>query len=187
MQNEHFIPKETLSNQESILEMPSQPVKEILFEKFIRTDSVHFKGNKLKYARRDGWIEVTIGILEINGKLHSFYPSLTIAEGEVLSVEEKFQGGTGINITPPPASIVKPKTVQRTRRLIEDLTTKIGIRGYARVDAFMNVTTGALIVIEVNTLPALTPSTVFYHQALAENPPIFPLELLEIIIKNAGY
>ena len=54
--------------------------------------------------------------------------------------------------------------------MAEKLVTKIGIKGYARIDAFMNVSTGALIVIEVNTLPALTPSTVLYHQALVENP-----------------
>jgi len=42
-------------------------------------------------------------------------------------------------------------------------------------------------VIEINTLPGLTPSTVIYHQALAENPPIYPREFLEEIIKNSDY
>jgi len=182
-----FIPAGILFNQESIVEMPNHAVKDILFEKFIQTDIIRSKGNKLKYVRKSGWVEITIGILEINKKLHAFNPSLTIAEDEVLSVEEKFQGGTGINITPPPTNIIKPKTILKTRKFAEQLATKVGIRGYARIDAFMNVTTGALIVIEVNTLPALTPSTVLYHQALAENPQIFPLELLERIIKNAGY
>ncbi len=51
----------------------------------------------------------------------------------------------------------------------------------------MNVTNGELLVIEVNTLPGLTSSTVLFHQALAEDPQIFPRELLEKIIKNAGY
>ena len=184
---EKFIPAGVLKNQEGIIEMPNHKVADILFEKFIRTDLIHFKGNKLKYTRRDGWIEVTIGVLEINKKLYAFNPSLTVSEGEVLSVEEKFQGGTGINITPPPSEIVKPKIIEKTRKLAEKLTEKIGIKGYARIDAFMNTTTGALIIIEVNTLPALTPSTVLYHQALTEKPQIFPLELLERIIKNAGY
>ena len=185
--NESLIPTGTLSNQKSIIEMPNHAIKEILFEKFVRTDIIHFKGNKLKYTRKDGWAEVTIGILEENNKLHAFNPSLTVAEGEVLSVEEKFQGGTGINITPPPIEIIKPKIVSKTCVLAEELAIKIGIQGYARIDAFMNTTTGALIIIEVNTLPALTPSTVLYHQALAESPKIFPLDLLEKIIKNARY
>ena len=187
IENENAISAGVLTNQKSIIELPSLPIKEILFERFIRTDLLNLKGNKLKYIRKDGWVEVTIGILEINKKLHAFNPSLTIAEGEVLSIEEKFQGGTGVNITPPPTDIIKPKIVLKTKALAEELATKIGIQGYARIDAFMNVTTGALMIIEVNTLPGLTPSTVLYHQALAENPQIFPLQLLEKIIKNAGY
>ena len=183
---EAFIPANVLSNH-GIVELPHEKTHEVLFEKFIETDPVHVKGNKLKYTRKSGWVEITIGLLEENGKMRAFNPSITIAEGEVLSVEEKFQGGTGINLTPPPKEIVKQKAVLKTRKLVEKLVTKIGIKDYARIDAFMNVTIGALIAIEVNTLPALTPSTVFYHQALAENPKIFPLQLLEKIIKNSGY
>ena len=182
-----FIPSGTLKNQNTIIEMPSVKIKDILFEKFIETDSIKLKGNKLKYSRKSGWTEVTIGILEKDKKMYAFNPSVTIAEGEVLSLEEKFQGGTGVNITPPPKEIVKEKAVKRTRILAEKLAKEIGISGYARIDAFMNVSTGSLSIIEVNTLPGLTPSTVLYHQALAEKPQIFPRELLERIIKNAGY
>lgn len=181
------IPAGTLKNQENILEMPGVMLKDILFEKFIETDKVQVRGNQLKYTRVSGMVEVTIGILEESKKLHALNPSITIAEGEVLSLEEKFQGGTGVNLTPPPKEIVNTKALINAKRLVEELATKIGIKGYARIDAFMNVNSGDLCIIEVNTLPGLTPSTVFYHQALAENPPILPKELLEKIIKNAGY
>ena len=179
------IPAGTLYNQDKIVEMPTRKINELLFEKFMETDIVSVSGHKLKYLRRSGWVEVTIGLLEEKGKMHSFNPSITVSEGEVLTLEEKFQGGTGINLTPPP--MIKPKAIARTKRLAKELTEKIGIRGYARIDAFMNVSSGELSVIEINTVPALTPSTVFFHQALAENPKIFPLALLEKIIKNAGY
>ena len=138
---------------------------------------------------------MTIGILERNlstslkagSKMHAFNPSITIAEGEVLSLEEKFQGGTGINITPPPKEIMKPAVIEKTRKYAEKLAESIGIKGYCRIDAFMNVHNGNLLIIEVNTLPGLTPSTVLYQQALSEKPAIFPRELLEKIIKNSGY
>lgn len=182
-----IIPAGVLKNQDSIIEMPNTKIKEILFEKFIETDSIKLKSNKLKYRRISGWVEITIGVLEKDKQMYAFNPSITIAEGEVLSLEEKFQGGTGINITPPPKEIVKQKAVNNTRKLTEKLAREIGIRGYARVDSFMNVSSGELLVIEVNTLPGLTPSTVIYHQALAEDPQIFPRELLEKIIKNSGY
>ncbi len=187
------IPAGTLKNQDSILEMPGAVMKDVLFEKFIETDNVQVKGNQLKYKMVSGMVEVTIGLLEQNstagksGKLHSLNPSITIAEGEVLSLEEKFQGGTGVNLTPPPKEIVSPKALENAKSLIEKLGEKVGLRGYARIDAFMNVKTGDLSVIEVNTLPGLTPSTVLYHQGLAENPQIFPKELIKTIIKNAGY
>jgi len=188
------IPAGTLKNQENILEMPGSILRDVLFEKFVETDNVQVKGNQLKYKRVSGLVEVTIGILEkglpaskAGKKLHALNPSITIAEGEVLSLEEKFQGGTGVNLTPPPKEIVSPKALANAKSLIEKLGEKIGLQGYARIDAFMNVKTGELSVIEVNTLPGLTPSTVLYHQGLAEDPQILPKELLELIIKNAGY
>ena len=182
-----FIPPKTLHNQDKIIEMPSEKIDEILFEKFIETDIISTSGNKLKYVRKSGFVEVTIGLLENKSKMRALSPSITIAEGEILSLEEKFQGGTGVNLTPPPKEIVKLKAVIKAKESVEKLANIIGLKGYGRVDAFMNVTTGALVVIEVNTLPGLTPSTVLYHQALAESPKIFPLELLEKIIKNSGY
>lgn len=182
-----YIPKETFTNQVDIIEMPLDPIEDLIFEKFIETDTVRVKGNKLKHNSKSGFIEVTVGVVEEDKKLKVLNPSLTVAEGEVLSVEEKFQGGTGVNITPPPPSIMKPKVLARTKELIWKLAEKIGIRGYSRIDAFVNIKSGDLVIIEINTLPGLTPSTVFYHQALAESPPIFPRELLETLIHNKGY
>ncbi len=184
---ESSIPAGVLTNQNTILEMPGGMSKEVLFEKFVETDSVKVKNGKLKYKRTSGFVEVTVGVLEEDKKIYALNPSITVAEGEVLSLEEKFQGGTGINITPPPEEIVSSKALARARSLIGELATKIGIKGYARIDAFMDVKNGDLLVIEVNTLPGLTPSTVLYHQGLAENPQMFPRELLEKIIKSSGY
>jgi D-alanine-D-alanine ligase-like ATP-grasp enzyme len=167
-----------------IIEMPPKQPPYLLFEKFIETDIVRVKGNKLKHRKKTGWVEVTVGVLEEKNKIKVFNPSLTIAEGEVLTVEEKFQGGTGINLTPPPTVIVKKTALTRTKQLIGELTRKISINGYARIDCFMQVNTGDVLVIEINTLPGLTPSTVFFHQGLAEDPPLFPRQLLEKLIEN---
>lgn len=182
-----FIPKQTFAGQLDIIEMPPAPSPGLLFEKFVETDIVRVKADKLKYRRKTGWIEITVAVMETDGKIKSLNPSITVAEGEVLTVEEKFQGGTGVNITPPPSHIMKPRVLKRVKSVIEEVAEKIGIRGYSRIDAFANAQNGDLLIIEINTLPGLTPSTVFYHQALAENPSIFPRELLETLIANKGY
>ncbi|MBI4836418.1 MAG: hypothetical protein HY817_04125 [Candidatus Abawacabacteria bacterium] len=181
------IPKHTFKNQTDIIELPSATMTDLLFEQFIETDMIRVKGNELKYQKRSGWMEITVGVVGKKGKLAVLNPSITVAEGEVLSVEEKFQGGTGINITPPPANIIKVSVLQKTKDLIKKLANKIGIAGYARLDAFMEVKTGNIILIEVNSLPGLTPSTVFYQQALAEKRPLFPRLLLEEFVNNKGY
>ena len=94
-------------------------------------------------------------------------------------------GGTGVNITPPPSpplGRVKPEAVARTRQLISQVANTLGISGYARIDAFMNRESGDVIIIEANSLPGLTPSTVLYHQALEEEPPLYPRDFLESLI-----
>ena len=130
---------------------------------------------------------MTVGVLEERGEIKVLSPSITIAEQSILSVEEKFQGGTGVNLTPPPPSIMKSVIVKKIRSRMEELAKKIGITGYSRMDAFAHIKTGELRIIEINTLPGLTPSTVLYHQALAENPPLPPRELLELLISNKNY
>ncbi|MBI4094055.1 hypothetical protein HY417_03760 [Candidatus Kaiserbacteria bacterium] len=183
---QHAVPG-TFKNQVSIIDMPPEAPEYLLFEQFVETDVLRVRNNALKHTHKSGFVELTIGVVEIGGKLHALNPSITVAEGEVLSVEEKFQGGTGVNLTPPPPSVMRPAVVQKIRERIEHVAKEVGIEGYSRIDAFAHIKTGELLIIEVNTLPGLTPSTVLYHQALAENPPMYPRELLELLINNKGY
>lgn len=184
MNQASFIPQDQLTEQHGIIEMPARSMKKIMLEKFIATDKVQVINNKLKWQKNTGWIEVTIGLLERQGKIRALNPSLTVALGNVLTLEEKFQGGTGINITPPPAPFVRPAAIKAARARAEIVAQVLSLSGYARLDAFMNVKSGELIIIEANTLPGLTPATVIFHQALAENPPLYPLEFLEKIVGN---
>jgi len=178
------IPNGILKNQHGIIEMPHCAMDRVMFEQFIITDKVRVIGNRLKWQTKTNWIEVTVGVIEKNGVIKSMNPSITVAIGNILTLEEKFQGGTGINITPPPSSYVKPGATKKAKQRMELVAKALGIRGYARIDAFMNTKTGELIIIEANTAPGLTPSTVIYHQALAEKPPLYPITFLEKIIEN---
>ncbi len=129
-----------------------------------------------------GTIEMTAGVLEENGKIIVLNPSLTLSEKVFLSLEEKFQGGTGTNITPVPCHLLSNTALALIKEQLAIVFKRLSLKNYARIDFFYNTQTSALTVIEANTLPALTPSTVLYHQALAENPPLKPLELIEKII-----
>ena len=177
----------TFTNQLNSIDMPEGEIPDIIFELFVETDKLKVQRGKITHIPRSGYIEMTVGVIEEKGSIKAFSPSITVAESAILSVEEKFQGGTGVNITPPPKEIVSNKNLNKIKSSVEKVTKCVGIHSYARIDIFAHVKTGNIIVIEVNTLPGLTPSTVLYHQALAENPPVYPLQLLEKIIKNAKY
>lgn len=179
-----FIPPFSFASQSGPIEMPTSSEEEFLFEPYIETDSIIIEHNQLQYVSKEGWIELTVGVLENQGAYHALNPSITIAEGAVLSLEEKFQGGTGINLTPPPEEILAPQATVKIKQLVEKAAKALGIQNYARLDVFFNRFTGKLILIEANTLPGLTPSTVIYHQGLAEEPAMPPLALLEKMIAS---
>lgn len=177
-----FVPAGTFKNQPYPVEMPFLYDDEYLLEAFVETDFLRISKNEVVYTPKTGWLELTVGVLEKEGVYHALNPSITIAEGEVLSVEEKFQGGTGVNITPPLESIISVTSRKRIKSAIESIAKALSIQNYARIDLFFNVQSKKIYVIEANTLPGLTPATVLYHQALAEESPLYPTEFLEHLI-----
>jgi D-alanine--D-alanine ligase len=178
------IPVGNFSKQTGIIEMSPHPLKEVLFEEFIETDKIELVDKELKITPISGFIEITVGVVTRNNQLNILNPSITVAEHDVLTLEEKFQGGTGVNITPPPPSIIPSNVIKGVKAKIKIVAEAINIYGYARIDAFVHRKTGELIIIEANTLPGLTPSTVIYHQALAEKPEMYPINFLEQIVDS---
>ncbi len=183
----NYVPEGTFSHQPTLIEMPQDPHMSYVLEPFIHTDKIFINGVKLYHEKVSGWCEVTIGVIEKQGEIIALSPSMTIAKSHVLSVEEKFQGGTGVNITPPPRQILSLDVVAKVQGYAVEVAQKLRIQNYARLDLFVECSTGRIRFIEANTLPALTPSTVIYHQALTLEPPLNPTHFLEQIIDEAQW
>ena len=135
------------------------------------------------------WVEMTVGVCGFDGGgLRAMPPSVTVASGasRVLTLEEKFQGGTGVNLTPPPASLAAPSVLASVEATVARAAEALGIEGFARIDAFVDVDSGEVIVIEANTVPGMTPSTVLFHQALADEPSLEPAEFLAKAVEHAA-
>ncbi|MGI4824016.1 MAG: D-alanine--D-alanine ligase family protein [Janthinobacterium lividum] len=121
------------------------------------------------------FLEVTGGLLtsyDEQGQLQIevFEASEALATGEVLSLEEKFLAGEGQNITPAryaadPAE--RQRISDEVKRTLHQVAEILHIEGYARIDAFVRVRqSGAVevLIIEVNSLPGMTPATCIFHQ-----------------------
>jgi len=169
----------------SIIELPAKTDQPYLLECFIHTDKIVIQDAKLLHTPTSGWCEMTVGVLEEDGSYLALDPSITVAENHVLSVEEKFQGGTGVNITPPPENLLAAPIRTIVQHHVCKAAKVLRIKNYSRIDLFVELKTGVIRLIEVNTLPALTPSTVFFHQALSRFPELHPKPLLAKIIASA--
>lgn len=123
------------------------------------------------------FLEITGGLLtkynaEGNLEYEIFEPSEALATGEVLSLEEKFLAGEGQNITPArfvPAQLPfsHEHISKQVRATLKQAAQTLQVTGYARIDAFVRVYedgTAETIVIEINSLPGMTPATCIFHQ-----------------------
>ncbi|SDJ82048.1 D-alanine-D-alanine ligase [Catalinimonas alkaloidigena] len=121
------------------------------------------------------FLEITGGLLtrlddQGNRVYEVFEPSEALASGEVLSLEEKFLAGEGQNITP--ARFASTTEAYRAisaqvRSELEKVARLLNVEGYARIDAFVRIfedNRAETIIIEVNSLPGMTPATCIFHQ-----------------------
>ncbi|MEM9992157.1 MAG: D-alanine--D-alanine ligase, partial [Bacteroidota bacterium] len=122
------------------------------------------------------FLEITGGLLtyfdeQQELQYEMFEPSEALASGEILSLEEKFLAGEGQNITPArysPEQENYTEIAEQVKATLKRAAKLLGVKGYGRIDAFVRVyddNKAETIIIEVNSLPGMTPATCIYHQA----------------------
>lgn len=127
-------------------------------------------------------MELTIGVIG-NDIPRALPPSQTVCVADILSIEEKFLPGAGENQTPAP---LPPAALLLAQKTIEDVYKAVGAKGYARIDCFYQnekqSSTGIprIIILEINTLPGMTPATCIFHQAAEVG--IKPMDFIDLII-----
>mgnify|MGYP000945954462 CR=1 FL=1 len=107
-------------------------------------------------------MEVTCGVLGVDAPA-ALVPSETIPTDDVLSLEDKFLYGQGENKTP---ARLPQEQIEKIRETAVATFRALNLKGYSRIDMFVRQD-GRVAVLEPNTLPGMTPSTVLFHQAAA--------------------
>lgn len=151
-----------------------------LVEKFIeRGTAKHFleiTGGFVTHRKKDGTVSYEM-----------FEPSETLAQNDILSLEEKFLAGQGQNITPARFSKDAADN-KRISSIVRETLMKaaqvLHVEGYARIDAFVRVeqdNSVEVIFIEVNSLPGMTPATCIFHQCAING--YKPFEFIDAILQ----
>ncbi|MGZ3918991.1 MAG: D-alanine--D-alanine ligase family protein [Bacteroidia bacterium] len=165
----HIKPKE---------EFPQKTV--ILVEELIsKKDAIHFleiTGGMLTRYNNKGELEYEV-----------FEASEALADGDILSLEEKFLAGQGQNITPArysKSANERQKISEQVKATLGAAAKVLGVTGYCRIDAFVRVFADCrteVIFIEVNSLPGMTPATCIFHQAAINH--YKPYEFIDNILE----
>jgi D-alanine-D-alanine ligase len=127
-------------------------------------------------------MELTVGVIG-NNTAHALPPSQAISAHGILSIEEKFLPGAGENQTPAPLA---PETLRFVQDIMEKVYTTLQCKGYVRIDCFyqnaQQSPTGKerVVILEINTLPGLTPATCLFHQAAEIG--LTPMAFIDTII-----
>ncbi|WP_109997687.1 D-alanine--D-alanine ligase family protein [Candidatus Cardinium hertigii] len=137
-------------------------------------------------------LEITVGLLtRIDANRATLYelfePSEVLAANTILTLEEKFLAGEGHNITP--ARFHKDPAIakiisQMVQAELKKVAQKLNLQGYARIDAFVKIYPNQKIevwIIEVNSLPAMTPATCIFHQCARNG--YTPFHFIDAIIQ----
>ena len=141
--------------------------------------------NKKEHALVEEYIagmELTVGVIG-NNNARALPPSQTVTTKDVLSIQEKFLPGAGENQTPAP---LPQETLALVQQTVEAVYEALNCKGYARIDCFyqnaQQSKTGIerVVILEINTLPGMTPATCIFHQAAEIG--IKPREFIDIIV-----
>ena len=178
--------------------------QKVLIEKYISDNDPKIEG--VNNARL---VEITGGLLTKRTKKGILYtmfePSQTLKTSDILSLEEKFLAGEGQNITPVVYSknaVLNNEISNKVKSQLLNVARLLNIEGYARIDAFVRIPVNDInlseeeediretsfilsnidiIIIEINTLPAMTPATCIFHQAAIAG--YKPLDFIKAIIE----
>jgi D-alanine-D-alanine ligase len=124
-------------------------------------------------------MEITIGVLDFAGEPLMALPVIEIVpKSEYYDYESKYEAGGSEHIIPARLSAAE---LERAQQIARECHALLGCRGMSRTDII--VSDGDMYVLEVNTIPGMTPTSLLPQAAEHAGIP-FP-QLLDRLIRSA--
>ena len=123
--------------------------------------------------------EATCGVLERGGKTEALPPVLIVPQHEFFDYHDKYTDAGECEVCPAP---LPEEMLNSIRETALQAHACLGLAGYSRTDLILT-DDGRIQVLEVNTLPGMTPASLVPREASVLGMEFG--ELLEILLKEA--
>ena len=135
-------------------------------------------GNRLLVERFVAGRELTVGVLDRSGGAPEALPviEITTATGEWYDYHNRYTPGASVHLVPAP---VTADIGERLQQIALAAHRCLGLADLSRAD-FILGDDGDIVLLEVNTLPGMTPTSLYPDGAAAAGYP-FPALLAELI------
>lgn len=125
--------------------------------------------------------EVTCGVLDVAGQARALPPTEIVAPKDAFyTYQARYAPGRSVHVCPAELGDARVRRVQELAILAH---RALGCRDLSRVDFVVGDAEGDLVVLEVNTLPGFT-GTSLYPEAAAVDGLAFPA-LCDLLVRNA--
>ena len=127
--------------------------------------------------------EITVGVLDLHGREQLAFPviEITTAAGEWYDYTNRYKEGASQHIVPAPLPDAVNAQLQQIARAAHDA---LGLRDLSRADFIVTEEEQEIFLLEVNTLPGMTPTSLFPDGAAALGID-FP-ELMDLLVTSAS-
>lgn len=143
--------------------------------------AIHADGDVALVEARVQGVEVTAGILDVGELLALPLVEIQPKDGRFFDYEEKYSAGGAREVCP--AENVDAAQVRAVQAAARAFFEASGCAGYGRVD-FIVPKAGPPVFLELNTLPGMTPRSLFPQAALAAG---YPFEEMCAAIADAAW
>lgn len=108
--------------------------------------------------------ELSIGVYQVKGQLHTLPPTELVTENEFFDYEAKYTPGVTKEITPAP---IGDDVTARLKEMAAAIYANLGCRGVVRIDFILQKNTDKLYFLEVNTMPGQSENSIVPQQVRA--------------------
>lgn len=196
------LPPDFLSTPHAAIDLPPAGNQQLMVEPFIHVARLvavpqQQGGPEIRWEGDSRWIAISSALLGEVGRMQVLTPTILVhppsdppsdpedtSDASHASVTSP--GPTEvIAMTPPPPEFLPPDVIAAAKQWMTMAADRLAIAGAAHMDAFVHADKGEIIIIDVHSVPDLSQDSLLLQQALVEQPPVHPNDVLREVVDLA--